>query len=286
MIKWIVLLGLIVVGGVTAYQFYALDIFNFLIPKDSASQRVAQDVSFGPDPRLKLDVYAPREGSGPWPVVVFVHGGSWSSGSKDPYEFVGRALAAQGYLTLLPQYRLHPEHKFPAFVEDTALAIDWATRHVSEYGGNQQRVFVTGHSAGAYNVALAVLDKSYLTALGTDTSAIKGVALLSAPLDFLPLDTAVSIDVFQAVADLPTTQPITYARADVPPFLLLHGSADTTCLPKNSINLNKRLLEKGADSTLKLYDGVSHVDIMLALSKPLRGRAPTLQDLTDFLKSH
>jgi len=278
--------GLLVAGLVTAYQFYALEMFNFLVPKDAASQRIAEDVSFGPDPRLKLDIYAPREGNGPWPTVLFVHGGSWSSGSKAPYEFVGRALAAQGYLAILPQYRLHPEHQFPAFVEDTALAIDWATRHAAEYGGDQKRVFLSGHSAGGYNVALAVLDKKYLTALGTDTAAIKGVVLLAAPADFLPLDSEISIRVFKDVPDLPSTQPINFARADAPPFLILHGTADTTCMPKNSINLQHRLKELGTEADLKLYQGVSHVDIMLALARPLRGKAQTLQDISAFIQAH
>ena len=199
---------------------------------------------------------------------------------------MGRALAAQGFLTLVISYRLHPQNPYPAFVEDTALALDWATRHAAEYGGNQKRIFAMGHSAGAYNVAEAILDKHYLQQLGTDVSAIKAVATLAGPLDFLPLDGRVSIDVFGKVPNLPDTQPVNHVRADAPPFLILHGTEDKTCLPRNSINLDKALHAAGAVSTLKLYQGVGHVGIVLALAMPLRGLAPTLDDVVNFFRSH
>ena len=280
------IIAAVLLTGAFVYHYAALELFNALVPKDSASTLLAKDVAYGSDSRLKLDIYAPTQGQGPWPVIIFVHGGSWSSGNKNPYEFVGRALAAQGFLTILPNYRLHPEHPFPAFVEDTALAIDWTTRHAGEYGGDPKHIIASGHSAGAYNVALAILDKHYLAALGTDVSSIKGVALLAAPLDFLPLDPGVAQDVFGAVKDLPATQPITYARADAPPFFMAYGTADTTVRPKNSINMAAALRAAGAQVELKAYDGVGHVGILLALSTWWREKAPTLADITAFAKNH
>lgn len=276
---------LAVVAGI-AYFYVPLETFNLFIPKDEGSRLLASDVAYGPDPRHRLDVYVPTVGLGPWPVVVFVHGGSWSSGNKNPYEFVGRALAAQGFVAMLPNYRLHPEHRYPAFVEDTALAIDWATRNAADYGGDPHKVFVSGHSAGAYNVSLAVLDKHYLAALGTDTSVIKGVVLLAGPLDFLPLDGPVSQDVFGQASDLPGTQPVHFVRPDAPPFLLLHGTEDLTCWPKNSISLDEKLRAAGASSRLILYQGVSHAGILLAFAKPLRSGTPALADIVAFFKSH
>ncbi len=278
-------LGFLLIAGGLLYQYLPLETFNLFVSKDQASTQIRQNVAYGPDARNVLDIYAPISGNGPWPIIVFVHGGSWSSGNKNPYEFVGRALSAQGFLTLVINYRLHPEHPYPAFVEDAALAMDWATRHGAEFGGDQNRVFVMGHSAGAYNAAQAILDKTYLAKLGTNTSAIKAVASLAGPLDFLPLDSAISISVFGKVANLPDTQPINHVRADAPPFLFLHGTADKTCFPKNSINMDKALRAVGATSTLKLYDGVSHVGILLALAKPLRGSAPTLDDVISFFRA-
>lgn len=271
-----------------AYHFAALQIFNALVPKDAGSKRTATDVAYGPLPRQKLDIYAPIDGEEqePFPVVVFVHGGSWNSGDKGPYEFVGRALAAQGILTLVINYRLRDEKPFPSFVEDTALALDWATKHAGEFGGDQTRVFAVGHSAGAYNVALAVLDKHYLAELGNDGQAIKGVITLAGPFDFLPLDTRATIATFKDAPDLTATQPINFARGDAPAFLILHGSADTTVFPRNAVALDKALRGAGAASTTKIYDGVSHTGIMLALSRPLRGKPLLIDDVIHFINAN
>lgn len=279
-----IIAAMLVMGGLLFY-FVPLETFNLLVPKDSGSKQRAKDVSYGDDPRHKLDIYAPSEGQGPWPTLIFVHGGSWKTGNKYPYEFVGRALAAKGFLTILPNYRLHPEHRYPGFVEDTARAIDWATRHAGEYGGNPKQVIVSGHSAGGYNVAQAILDKRYLGALGTDVTAIKGVALLAAPLDFLPLDAGTAQEVFGAEKDLPATQPITYVRPDVPPFLILYGTEDKIVKPKNSINLAAALKAAGAKAELKSYQGINHPGIMLAFSTLLRSRCPTLEDMVAFARS-
>jgi acetyl esterase/lipase len=275
---------LLIVFGL-AYHLAALQIFNLLVPKDSGSRLVMSDVAYGPFPRQKLDVYAPVNGQGNLPVVVFVHGGSWNSGSKEPYEFVGRALAARGFLTLVINYRLHDEKPFPSFVEDTALALDWATKRAGEFGGDRTRVFAMGHSAGAYNVALAVLNKHYLASLDNDGRAIKGVITLAGPFDFLPLDSRVTIATFGNVKDLPATQPVNFARVDAPPFLILHGSADTTVFPRNAAALDMALREAGAQSTVKIYVGVNHADIMLVIAKPMRRRVRILDDAVAFMLS-
>ncbi len=284
MVKLIYALAIVLIIGGLLFHFAALQIFNFIIPKDAKTQLLASDVHYGSDERQVLDIYAPDKPAGPLPIVVFVHGGSWSSGSKNGYEFVGRALAAQGFLTLVANYRLHPEHPFPAFVEDAALTLDWATKHGADYGGDGQTIFAMGHSAGAYNLALAILDKHYLANLGTDVSAIKGVVTLAGPFDFLPLDSPVTKDVFGKLNQLEATQPINFANGDAPPFLILHGSEDTTVYPKNAFALQKALLQVGAKVTLKVYEGISHVGIMVSLAKPLRRTASTLTDAVAFFK--
>lgn len=283
--KFLYALGLILIVVGLAYSFAALEFFNALMPKDGASYLLKSNVAFGSEERQKLDIYAPSKDAGPWPVIVFVYGGSWNSGDKEPYGFVGRALAAQGFLVVIPNYRLHPKTPFPGFVQDTALAIDWATRFSGQYGGDQAQVFAAGHSAGAYNLALAILDKTYLAALGTDVSALRGVATLSGPFDFLPLDTKVSIDTFGAVPDLATTQPINYARADIPPFLILHGSADTTVQPRNAQSLFSKLKAAGADVAIKIYPGIGHVGVITAFARPLRYRVSSLADVVAFFKA-
>lgn len=277
---------ILIVGGL-AFHFAALRIFNLFVPKDSESFIMAQAVAYGPDSRQKLDIYKPSIATSPLPVLLFVHGGSWKDGSREGYEFVGRAFAARGYLTLVINYRLLPDHKFPAFVEDVALAIAWAEKQAAGFDGDAKRIYVVGHSAGAYNAALAILDRKYLVAAGVDASSLRAVATLAGPFDFLPLDTPVTIATFGGVADQASTQPINFARGDAPPFLLLTGTEDTTVFPKNSRALEKRLLELGAVVEAREYEGVGHVGILTAIANPFRREdVPVLDDVLSFFAKH
>ena len=272
----------LIVGGL-AYHFAALKIFITLVSKDAGTMRLAEAIAYGPDPRQRLDVYAPQGAKAALPILLFVNGGSWNDGARGDYEFVGRAFAARGYLAITMDYRLLPQNQFPAFVQDVALAIAWAEREGARFGGDPRRVFAAGHSAGAYNLALAVLDKQYLREAGADPAMLRGIATLAGPFDFLPLDTRVTIDTFGRVADPGTTQPINFVSADAPPFLLLTGSADTTVYSKNSRSLAKHLKEVGAAVEIKEYEGMGHAQIMLALAKPLRKDAsPVYEDILEF----
>jgi acetyl esterase/lipase len=276
---------LLIAGGLL-YHFAALKMFNLLVPKDAGAEIAARDAAFGPDPRQRLDVYRPTNAAGPLPIIVFVYGGSWKKGDKSDYGFVGHALAARGYVVAIADYRLMPEHVFPAFAEDAAGAIAWAAREGATFGGDTSRIFAMGHSAGGYNLAQAILDKRFLAAAGCDPSVLRAVALMAAPLDFLPLDSPTTIAAFGKAPDLAQTQPVTFARADAPPFLLMTGTADTTVMPKNSRSLAKKLADAGAVSELKEYEGVSHVGIMLSLAKPFRGSPPALEDALAFFAKH
>lgn len=284
MIKALTIFAVVIFFGGMMYQFAALKVFNLLVPKDQASEFFAGSLAYGSDRDQTLDVYRPRTGNAPFPVLIFVHGGSWKDGDGKDYEFVGRAFAAQGYLTLVTNYRLLPRHAYPDFIYDVANAVAWANRNAVQYGGDGTKVFLIGHSAGAYNVAQAVLDMNYFKIAGADPKSIKAVATLAGPFDFLPLDSPVTIETFGHLTDLPATQPINFVRPDAPPFLLLHGLADTTVYPKNGRSLLQRLKAVGAQATLVEYVGVSHAGIMLALAKPLRGNAPVLEDIVRFFK--
>ncbi len=272
-------LGIVLVVFGLAYHFAALQIFNTLVPKDYEGMLADANMAYGAEPRQTLDVYRPREAKLPLPVVVFVHGGSWQEGNKSGYEFAGRALAAKGYLTFVINYRLHPDDPYPAFIDDTALALRWANENAKAFGGDPDQLYAMGHSAGAYNIAMAVLDQRY--AVGRPD--LKGVITLAGPFDFVPLDSPITRKVFGTLQNLPATQPINHARGDAPAFLILHGSSDTTVFPRNATALDAALKHAGAQSILKMYDDVSHVGIMLALSKPLRG-TPVLDDAVEFMQ--
>lgn len=259
----------------------SLGTFNALAPRDRGGQRVAQDVSFGPERRQRLDVYA-AEGAANAPVIVFIYGGSWASGSKDDYAFAGAALASRGFVTVIPDYRLVPGVRFPSFIEDCAAAMRWTADQVAEFGGDASRIVLVGHSAGAYNTMMLALDARYLRDAGVDAARVRGVVGLAGPYDFLPFDVDATRNAFGQAPDTALTQPVNFARADAPPLLLLWGEADTTVGPRNLRGLESAMQRVGGRVETKTYPGVNHVDIMLALSRPLRGRAPTLEDVTEF----
>jgi acetyl esterase/lipase len=275
-----VLLGLALWAAVWASS--ELAVFNALVPVDRGTIRVADGEAYGPDPRQRLDVYRPQAAGDGLPVLVFCYGGAWNSGERGLYDFAGRAFAAAGFLTIVFDYRLVPNVHFPAFVEDTAAAIAWATRNAGRFGGDGGRLFLAGHSAGAYNVALAALDPQYLAAQGLTPAAIKGVAALSGPFDFLPLDGPASQAAFGQWPDLPQTQPVNFVTPAAPPFLLITGAEDRTVLPRNSQRLAERLLQNGVEARLIVIPGLGHADVLTAIARPLRWRAPVLKDVTEF----
>jgi acetyl esterase/lipase len=262
-----------------------LGLFNALAPHDAGTRLVARDVAYGTDPRQRLDIYAPVDGQGRSAVVVFVYGGSWNSGRRQEYAFAARALASRGYVTVLFDYRLVPEHRYPVFVEDTAKAVAWTHRNVASYGGDPARLFILGHSAGAYNAVMTALAPEFLAAEGLDPSVVRGVAGLSGPYDFLPLDVDATREVFRDVADLEATQPVNrIGGSRGPAVFVATGEADTLVKPRNTRALDAALRRAGRRVEARYYDGVDHAGTLLALSRALRGRAPVLDDVTGFFR--
>lgn len=275
-------LALIMCGALAVVACAPVRAFDTVMPKDGDSRKVASDLAYGEGPRRKLDVYAPvTAAKRPLPVIVFLYGGSWANGTREGYHFAARALAAAGFLTIVPDYRLVPEVHFPGFIEDCAQAVRWTRARAHDYGGDPDRIVLVGHSAGAYNAAMLALDPKFL---GRDRAAIKGFAGLAGPYDFLPFDGAITTTTFGKWPKPEETQPIHYADASAPPMLLLHGSEDGTVWPKNSINLDRKLRSAGASSELKVYPGLGHVGIVTALAKPFRDKAPVLSDVTAFAR--
>ena len=264
----------------------SLSTFDALTPKDGGARRVVRDAACGPDPRQRLDLYAPT-GTTPdanLPVIVFAYGGSWASGEKNDYQFLGQALAARGFVVAIPNYRLVPSAVFPAFIGDCARGVKWVADNVAAHGGDPTRIVLMGHSAGAYNAIMLALDQRYLRDAGVNASAIRGFAGLAGPYDFLPLDVDSTRNAFGAAADPQATQPIHFARADGPPLLLLWGDRDTTVRQRSIIGMEHAASAAGQPVETKIYPRIDHVGIMLALSVPFRGNAPVLADVTEFAR--
>ncbi len=288
------LLGLVVLtaAGLGYAYFFAsppmmLNLIDKMTPGQPEAVQVAKDVDFGTSPRQQLDVWAPaKRGPEKLPVVIFYYGGAWTKGSRQEYGFVGRAFAGQGFIVVIPDYRLVPGVRFPIFVQDSALAVKWVRDHIAEFGGDPARITLSGHSAGAYNAAMLALDGRYLRDIGVDPKIIRAAALFAGPYAFYPWESDRARAAFSAWPTPAETQPITYAAKDTPPLQLAQGTADDVVKPRNATRLAKRLTELGARYELKEYAGKSHNDLVMGLSLPFRGNATTLADSTAFLKAN
>jgi acetyl esterase/lipase len=254
------------------------------VPAVFGSHKRHANIAYGDDPQHRLDVYEPAPAAGaPRAVVVFWHGGGWRFGDKADYRFVGAALAQSGYVAVVANYRHYPQVKMPGFMDDAARAALWAAAHAGEFGGDRQRLYLMGHSAGAHLAALVALNTSYFAATGQSAPHIAGVIGLSGAYDFLPLLEPDVQDMFGPPHIYPQSQPINFLRADAPPMLLIHGLDDDRVRPKNSRNLASALSALGVAVTLKLYPNLAHAGTVAALTTLLRGRAPTLADITSFI---
>lgn len=265
-------------------EFSPLPLFALIAPKDAA-QASRRGARYAEGPRGGVDVYGPGLAEGSAPVAVFFYGGSWDSGERRHYRWVARALAAQGFLALVPDYRLHPEVRFPDFLEDGALAVRWAVDHAADLGGDPRRIVLLGHSAGAYNAAMLALDPRYLQAAGVDPGVIRAFAGLSGPYAFLPLESPVTRRTFGHASDLDATQPVTFARADAPAAFLATGDQDTVVRPRQTRRLAAALRAAGAPVEERHYAGMGHAGPVLALSRLFRRKSTLLTDLTTFLKT-
>ena len=255
--------------------------FNALVPKDGGATILASGVASGEGPRRKLDVYAPNPMDRPKPVIIFLYGGSWNSGARGGYAFVGHALAAAGFVVMIPDYRLVPEVRFPAFLEDAAAAVRWARTYAPAFGGDPERLVLAGHSAGAYNAAMLALDPRWL---GADRARVRGWIGLAGPYDFLPLATPSTIEAFSRWPRPEETQPISFADAGDPPALIATGAEDQTVRPRNSEALAAKLRAAGVAVTAPSYVGIGHGGVLTAIALPFRSRAPVLDDMIAFAR--
>ena len=243
-------------------------------------------VQWGDAPSQTVTVYSPKQaGTAPLPVIIFVHGGGWHGGSPDDYGWAARGLAREGFIAVLAGYRLYPQARYPAMLEDTAHAIAWTYANIAEYGGDPGHIVLVGHSAGAYNVVQTALDPQWLCAEGLPASVITRIVGMAGPYDFFPFDIEASHNSFGHAAEPELTQPVNHARADAPPMLLMAGEADTVVRPRSTRALAAALGRAGADvSTLYLPD-MGHTDIVLALASPWRRRNPVvIEAITRFAR--
>jgi acetyl esterase/lipase len=258
--------------------------FNRSTPHDTGVVHAAVSERYGEGERRTLDVYVPATRPQNAPVLVFFYGGGWSSGAKEDYTFAGDAFAAQGFVTVVPDYRVYPEVRFPGFVEDAAAALHWVRENVARYGGDPNRIVLVGHSAGAHIAMLAALDPEYTEAASFDRRAIRGVVGLAGPYGFDNFNQPLLRNVFGQAAEPMATMPVHYADPEGPPILLLHGDRDRRVPSFSSTRMYAVATGAGQQAEVKIYPGVDHPGIMQALAIARRAEVPVLADTVAFAR--
>ena len=258
-------------------------LLNALTP-DSTFDKTA-GIAYGDDPRQKLDVYVPRHALPDAPVVVFFYGGSWNSGAREDYNFVGEALASRGIVAVVADYRLYPQVRYPLFLQDAARAVAWTKANIREFSGNPQRLYLMGHSSGGYNAAMLALDGDLLAAAGMSPKDLRGWIGLAGPYDFLPIENPAVRPVFFWPDSPPQSQPINHVSRDAPPALLIAASRDELVNPtRNTGGLAHKLRAAGVPVQDFYYSRPNHITLVATLSRPLRGLAPVLDQVVGFIK--
>ena len=259
-----------------------MGLVDALTPRGGYSAEL--DLPYGALPRQRLDLYRPEQPKPGAPTVVFFYGGAWEFGDKGDYRFVAQALASRGYAVAVPDYRLYPQVRYPAFLEDGAAAVAWLRRNGAAHGLSGGPLALMGHSAGAYIAVMLTVDGRWLNAVGTSPCAAVAAAVgLSGPYDFLPLTEPNLKEIFGPEDSRPQTQPVTHVDGRAPPLLLLSGDADTRVRPRNSASLAERVHARGGRAKTVVYQGLGHVQTVAALARPLRWLAPVLDDVDRFL---
>jgi len=247
-----------------------------------------QGIVFDDVHTLALDVYTPVHAQHA-PVVVFFYGGTWVRGERAWYRFVGTALAAHGVVAVIPDYRKYPKVTLDGFMHDAASAVAWAHAHADEFGGAADDMFVMGHSAGGQIAALLATDPQWLGMHAMKPSDLAGFIGLAGCYDFVPVpkDDPIMLGVFgNTPAQQQRGEPVSYVRGAEPPMLLLQGTDDGEVEPSNALSLYRATQSLHEDSSLRTYPGVGHEALLFALSRPLRGGAPTLDDVLAFIAAH
>ncbi|VVO44248.1 alpha/beta hydrolase [Pseudomonas fluorescens] len=280
--QWLQVLTLAMAAFLAACS--PIKVLNALTPSNTFTKTAA--IAYGDDSRQKLDVYRPAPAISSAPVVVFFYGGSWNSGSRDDYGFVGEALASRGIVVVIADYRLYPQVRYPAFLQDGARAVAWTHQHIADYGGDPQQLYLMGHSSGAYNAAMLALDARWLEHVNLSPSMLKGWIGLAGPYDFLPIENPEVKPVFFFPDSPPDSQPINHVSAGAPPSLLMASTDDKLVNPsRNTGGLANTLRAAGVPVETFYFGKTNHQTLVAALSKPLRWLAPVLDRVTAFIRA-
>jgi acetyl esterase/lipase len=221
---------------------------------------------------LFMDLALPREGTGPFPAVVCLHGGGWVSGDRKQMAKTTEVLARRGFVAAAADYRLAPKHRFPAAVEDAKAAVRWLRQNATHYNIDAERIAVLGLAAGGHLACLVGVTEPGDGMEGTEnigqSSKVQAVASLSAPIDLLAVTDKVAVEknLVPLLGATPEEKPERYQAAspnaypprNPPPFLLVHGGADPVVPAQQAHDFAAHLRKGGSPVRVLVLDGEGH----------------------------
>ena len=228
--------------------------------------RVLRDVAYGTDPRQRIDIFLPRQPDlRDLPVLLFMHGGAWTHGTKDWCGFMAPPIARQPAIFVSAGYRLIPTVSFPAPVLDCIAALRWIAEHIAEYGGSPHRLFVGGHSAGGQIAALMALRKDWLTQGGLPTDAIKGCFCLATTHNRRMINPAIAPDHVQPEPPnaIASDSPLAMAAVATVPFFIAWGGLDDERLERTGRQMIAALTSAGCEVQSLVLPDCDHFSIHL-----------------------
>ena len=243
-----------------------------------------QDKDADPD-RHKLDLYIPK-GQKDFPVLMFVHGGSWKSGNKSLYAPLGALFAKNGIGVAVINYRLSSKDgkiKHPDHINDVAAAFAWVHGNIGKYGGKKDRIFISGHSAGGHLVSLLATNESYLKEHKLDLTSIRGVISLSGVYEIFAFPPF--IEVFGKDADIcKAASPINFVKAKDPPFLICYADKDFPTIDKFSERFGKKLTDNECEAKVLKVEGRTHITIIVQCA--MSAEDPCTSAMLEFIAKH
>lgn len=240
----------------------------------------------------QLNVYYNTNKSKTGDVIIFIHGGSWSSGKKETYWWLGRNLARKGVVTVTINYGLAPDQQYPQMATDCAAAVKWVAQNISAYGGNPDRIFLMGHSAGGQLAELINADPEYFTTVGF-TGKIRGVILNDAfGLDMNEYLSKAEKDdnyynflrTFSSSPDTWTLgSPLHYISNVKNPHLIFYGSKTYPAIQLQSERINRNLKEHQVSTEMQVIKNKKHVGM---ISQMIFGCNSLYQSILSFMARH
>ena len=229
-------------------------------------ERCVLDVPYGSDYWQKIDIYLPRrEGLSGLPVLLFLHGGAWRNGCKEWMGFMAPAFVSAPAIFVSVSYRLAPATRYPGPAEDCADALAWVHRNIGRYGGDPQRLFYGGHSAGGHLSALVTLDAALKRSRGLPADAVKACFPVSGIYDLRataegPVDRMLVNGLLAEESQMEAASPLLHAEGNRTPFYISYGSRDLPEMPPQAKAMAAALRRQPGELRLDEFPDYNHFD--------------------------